>query len=170
MGKLEFSWFEFPNHAKNREHWGFLINWPRGGTERVRRTVALEDCQQTFSGVHVFLTVQAEGGSRGTRIWWWRRQEWKLRTGDLRSLGGSKTATLLYVQNCTMDKGFGAQKNFCSWQVLLEWFTIWKIIYWTHTVYWSVQYFCTVIKIFVIRIPIDYFKLSRVEIKNLATS
>lgn len=48
VGKLEFSWFEFPNHAKNREHWGFLINWPRGGTERVRRTVALEDCQQTF--------------------------------------------------------------------------------------------------------------------------
>lgn len=48
VGKLEFSWFEFPNHAKTGNIGAFLINWPRGGTERVRRTVALEDCQQTF--------------------------------------------------------------------------------------------------------------------------
>lgn len=61
VGKLEFSWFEFPNHAKNREHWGFLINWPRGGTERAENSGPWKTVSKHSNGSPCVSTVQAEG-------------------------------------------------------------------------------------------------------------
>lgn len=131
MGKLELSHLSFLITPKTGNIGAFSSTGPEVWTERVRETSGPGRLLRKHSMESMFLYSPGRGGARGTRIWWWRRKECKLRTGDLGAWEAVKQQPSSMFKIARWIRGLEHKRIFVpgigvTWMIYFI-----KIIYWT---------------------------------------